>query len=85
MSLIQNTLSMCRQYNGIDLNRLNSYLESIQNNNIQQDYNMQVQETLKDLNKKYNIDINEIIEYMKFTCKYQYEKLDNAKNGIGIE
>ena len=35
--------------------------------------------------KKYNIDINEIIEYMKFTCKYQYEKLDNAKNGIGIE
>ena len=60
MSLIQNTLSICRQYNGIDLNRLNSYLESIQNNNIQQDYNMQVQETLKDLNKKYNIDINEI-------------------------
>lgn len=24
--------------------------------------------------KKYNIDINELIEYMKFTCKYQYEK-----------
>ena len=35
--------------------------------------------------KKYNIDINELIEYMKFTCKYQYEKLDNDKSGIGIE
>lgn len=35
--------------------------------------------------KKYNIDINELIEYMKYTCKYQYEKLDNVKSGIGIE
>lgn len=35
--------------------------------------------------KKYNIDINELIEYMKFICKYQYEKLDNIKSGTGIE
>lgn len=35
--------------------------------------------------KKYNIDINEIVEYMKYTCKYQYERLDNVNNGIGIE
>ena len=35
--------------------------------------------------KKYNIDVNELIEYMKYTCKYQYEKLDNAKSGIGID
>ena len=35
--------------------------------------------------KKYNIDINEIIEYLKFTCKYQYERLDNTNDGIGIE
>ena len=31
------------------------------------------------------MDINELIEYMKYTCKYQYEKLDNVKSGIGIE
>lgn len=35
--------------------------------------------------KKYNMDINELIEYMKYTCKYQYEKIDNVKSGIGIE
>lgn len=35
--------------------------------------------------KKYNIEVNELIEYMKYTCKYQYEKLDNAKSGIGID
>lgn len=35
--------------------------------------------------KKYNIDINKIVEYMKYTCKYQYERLDNVNNGIGIE
>lgn len=34
--------------------------------------------------KKYNMDVNELIEYMKFTCKFQYEKLDNVKNGIEI-
>lgn len=35
--------------------------------------------------KKYNINMNEIVEYMKYTCKYQYEKLDNMSSGIGIE
>lgn len=35
--------------------------------------------------KKYNIEVNELIEYMKYTCKYQYEKLDNTKSGIGID
>lgn len=35
--------------------------------------------------KKYNIDVNELIEYMKYTCKYQYEKLDKAKSGTGID
>lgn len=35
--------------------------------------------------KKYNIDINEIVEYIKYTCKYQYEKINDNNNGIGIE
>lgn len=35
--------------------------------------------------KKYDIDLNEIIEYIKYTCKFQYEKIDNINNGIGIE
>ena len=35
--------------------------------------------------KKYNIDVNQLIEYMKYTCKYQYEKLDKAKSGTGID
>ena len=34
--------------------------------------------------KKYNIDIKEIVEYIKYTCEYQYEKISRIENGIGI-
>lgn len=39
----------------------------------------------KDDIKKYNIDINKIVEYIKYTCEYQYEKIKEINNGIGIE
>lgn len=39
----------------------------------------------KDDVKKYNIDTNKIVEYIKYTCEYQYEKIKEINNGIGIE
>ena len=36
--------------------------------------------------KKFNIDIQEIVEYLKFMCKFQYTNENTYNNiGIGIE
>lgn len=59
-SLMEATLRDCRKFNGLDLQSLNNQLQNEANNINQGNYEYQVQQTLNDLNKKYNIDINEI-------------------------
>ena len=59
-SLMESTLNNCKRFNGLDFQQLNSQLHQEANNLQSANYEYQVQLTLEDLNKKYNIDVNEI-------------------------
>lgn len=59
-SLMESTLNNCKRFNGLNFQQLNSQLQQETNNVQSQNYDYQVQLTLDDLNRKYNINVNEI-------------------------
>ena len=60
MSLINATLNNCKKYNGLDINAIVSQITSIEQA-IGNTEEGKIEDTLKSLNKKYNIDFNEIL------------------------
>lgn len=59
-ALIDSTLTNCKRYNGLDINTILSQIESVEQA-IGSTEEGKIEDTIKTLNKKYNLNFNEIV------------------------
>lgn len=59
-ALIDSTLTNCKKYNGLDVNAVSSQIDSVEQA-IGNTEEGKIEDTIKSLNKKYNLDFNEIV------------------------
>ena len=59
-ALIDSTLTNCKKYNGLDVNAVSNQIDSVEQA-IGNTEEGKIEDTIKSLNKKYNLDFNEIV------------------------
>lgn len=59
-ALIDSTLTNCKKYNGLDVNAVSNQIESVEQA-IGNTEEGKIEDTIKALNRKYNLDFNEIV------------------------
>lgn len=59
-ALIDSTLTNCKRYNGLDVNAVLNQIESVEQA-IGNTEEGKIEDTIKSLNKKYNLDFNEVV------------------------
>ena len=59
-ALIDATLNNCKKYNGLDINAVSQQIESVEQA-IGNSEEGKIEDTIKELNKKYNLDFNEVV------------------------
>ena len=59
-ALIDSTLTNCKKYNGLDVNAVLNQIESVEQA-IGNTEEGKIEDTIKSLNKKYNLDFNEVV------------------------
>lgn len=59
-ALIDSTLTNCKKYNGLDVNAISNQIDSVEQA-IGNTEEGKIEDTIKSLNKKYNLDFNEIV------------------------
>ena len=59
-ALIDSTLTNCKKYNGLDVNAVSNQIDSVEQA-IGNTEEGKIEDTIKSLNKKYNLDFNEVV------------------------